>query len=119
MSGHRLLDERANRGFRRRVQRRECPGDGVHVDTLLTSGVHYFAEPERDEVLVYFDVADVLAVLHVERKPPPYDRFERRRALPDDVVQALADLPVLDRGITELGEYGRVTLLREHVLRPP
>jgi hypothetical protein len=35
------------------------------------------------------------------------------------VVQAFADLPVLGRGVTELGEYSRVTLLREHVIRPP
>src|SRR5438128_4448762 len=88
MSGHRLRDERANLGFRRGVQRGEGPRDRVHVGALLTSGVHAFAEAECDEVLIRFDVAYVLAVLHVERESPAYDRFERRRALPDDVVQA-------------------------------
>ncbi len=52
MSGHGLLDERANLGFRRGVQRGEGPRDRVHVGALLASGVHDFAEAECDEVLV-------------------------------------------------------------------
>jgi hypothetical protein len=95
------------------------PGDRVHAGALLTSGVHDFAEAEGDEVLVWLDVADVLAVLHVERESPTYDRFERRRAVPDDAVQAFSNLAILCGSLAELGEDGRVTLLREHVVRPP
>src|SRR5262249_25137551 len=114
-SGHRLLDERANLGFRRGVQRGEGPRDRVHVDALLASGVQDFAEAECDEVLVWFDVADVLAILHVKRQSPAYDRFERRCALPDDAVQLFSNLPILCGGIAELGKHGCVALLREHV----
>ena len=38
-----------------------------YVGTLLAGGVHVFPEAECDEILVGFDVADVLAVLNVER----------------------------------------------------
>src|SRR6266496_3659855 len=76
MSGRCFLDECANRGLRRVVQRCECPRDGVYVGAFLASGVHDFAEAECDEVLVHFDVADVLAVLHVERESPADDRLE-------------------------------------------
>src|SRR4030095_12083836 len=114
-SGHGLLDEHTNLGFRRVVQRGEGPCDRVHVGAFLASRVHDFAEAECDEVLIRFDVADVLAVLHVERKSPAHDRFERWRALADDAVQAFSNLPILCGGIAELGEDGRVALLREHV----
>src|SRR4029453_9657636 len=43
--------------------------------------------------------------------------FERRRALPDDVVQAFSNLPIRCGGIAQLGEDGRGALLREHVSR--
>src|SRR5205823_3834754 len=118
-SGNRLLDELANLGFRRSVQRGDVPHDGVHVDTLLTCGVQGFTKAERDEVLARFDVADVLAVIHIEREPPAYDRFQRRRVLPYESVETLANLPVLRGGFTEFGEDGRIALLREHVFRPP
>src|SRR5262245_50160080 len=85
------------------------------MGALLASRVHDFAEAECDEVLVRFDVADVLAVLHVERKSPAHDRLERWRALADDAVQAFSNVPILCGGIAELGEDGRVALLREHV----
>jgi hypothetical protein len=47
----------------------------VHVGVLFTSGVHNVAKAERDEVLIRFDVADVLAVLDVERETSAYDRL--------------------------------------------
>src|SRR4029453_13706971 len=114
-SGHRLLDEHTNLGFRRLVQRGEGPRDRVHVGAFLASGVYDFAEAECDEVLFRFDVADVLAVLHVERQSPAHDRFERWRALADDAMQAFSNVPIRCGGIAELGEDGRVALLREHV----
>lgn len=40
--------------------------------------------------------------------------FERWGALPDDVVQALANLPILWRRLCELGKDSRVAFLREH-----
>lgn len=75
MSGDRFLDERADFGFRRSIRRGDGPRDRVHVGVLFTSGVHNVAKAERDEVLIRFDVADVLAVLDVERETSAYDRL--------------------------------------------
>src|SRR5690606_41950095 len=64
-------------------------------------------------------VAGVLAVLDIEREPPAHDRLERRRALPEDVVQPFSDLPIRLGGIGDLRQDGFVTLLLEHGLDPP
>ena len=115
MSGNRLLDEPANLGLRRGVQRSDAPHDRVHMGTVLTCRFESFAKAESDEVLARFDVADVLAVTHIERESPAYDRLQRWRVLPYESVQTLSNLPVLCGGFTEFGEDGRVAFLRKRV----
>src|SRR5690606_3449895 len=115
VSGNGFPDQAANFLFRRRIQPGEGRIDGVHVGALVPRGVYHLTEAEHDEVFVRLDVANVLAVLHIERQPPAHDRLERRRILPDDGVQSLSDLPIRCWSLADLSEYGRVASFREHI----
>src|SRR6185312_6181485 len=119
LSARRFLDQRADPGFRRVIQRGDVPDDWVHVDALFAGRIDCFPEAEGDEVLAYLDVADVLAVFHIERQSPAHDRLQGRRALTDDAVQALAEGPVFRGSCAELGEDGGIAFLGEHAFYPP
>ena len=87
----------------------------MHAGALLPGGIHVFTEAECDEILTRFYVADILAVFYIEQESPAYDGFQRRGAIPDQVVQAFSNLPILRGGFTELGKDGRITFLCEHI----
>src|SRR5690606_18914300 len=93
--------------------------DRMHVRSLLTRRVHGFTEAEREVVLIRLDVANVLAILRIKGKPPTNDGLQRRRALPDDIVQAFGDLPILHGSTVQFGENRCVTFFCEHMYRSP
>lgn len=89
------------------------------MGALFSCRIDDFAEAEGQIVLVRLDVADVLAVSHVEHESPADDGLQRGRTLPDESVEALSDLPILRGGFSELPENSLIAFFANNAMFLP